>query len=798
MNEDRLNSRWQRERRARKSAETFIEEKSRELYDANHRYEELIVELEDRVKKRTQDLEKASMHFRAESKHYERMEQYKGALYSAVSSLDLAETREQAYRSVLEVLCLGLNWKCGAVWLAADDVDQLVCAQTWYEPNNDKARLFAEQSKGMLFSFDQGLPGRVWQAGKPYWIKDVVKDRNFPRATYAEQAQLHGALSFPIMVKRKIYAIMEVFSHKILDADDHLLELCGSLGLQIGQFVERLEKDKLFQQSHNILRAVSEMQVEYMRTSDIKSALDKHLEVILKLTKCQYGFIGSVLNTEEGIPYLKTHTITDISWSAKTRDYYEKNKEDGLEFHNLESLFGAALVTKKVVMANNPENDSRAGGLPEGHPPLTSFIGIPLNSGDTMVGLVGLANRKGGFTDTFIDEIKVSLTSLSQVMVLFRQEKQRIASEEALSKSEEMFRLFLKNTPQATVIVNTQGEIEMVNDYALSMFGYNDNELTGKRIEKLVPVTYRESHKQYTQAFIENPESRPMGEGREFQAITKDGSLVPVEVGLSSIATSRGPRVIAVINDIREQIAIREKILMNLEEERRLGDLKSGFVSMASHEFKTPMAMILSSSSFLEMAEGSISGEDRLKKLVQIKSAVARMNGLLDNILTFSRGEKGPVTKQVQLDLAAKVRECFELENTGRGSRHKLDLLTIMPECPILADEIILNQIFSNIIGNAIKYSPAGSVVKIEIREVGQDYEVEVQDDGIGIDKSDAEFLFTPFHRGKGTDNIPGSGLGLTIVKQGVDHHGGTVRYRQHKGTGSVFTVTLRKSMDVR
>jgi PAS domain S-box-containing protein len=797
VNEERLKNRWNREREARKSAEYLIETKSRELYDANKRYEDLIVDLENRVIDRTHDLEMAYKHFQRESKHHQRMERYKGTIYAAVSCLDSAESKEDAYNKILETICLGLNWKFGAVWIISEEGDRLVCSQTWYNPNFKAGNEFARISKETVFNLDQGLPGRVWKSARPRWINDVVKDKNFPRAPHAKKAELHGALSFPIRVKDKTYAIIEIFSDKVLDADNHLLELTGNLGLQIGQFVERLEKDTLFQRTHNILKAVSEMQIEYMLTNDIHYVLGKHLEVILKSTKCEFGFIAGVHKNDEDLPYIKTYAITDITWNHETRDFYKNNKDSGLEFYNMNTLFGSVVTTNEIVIANDPGNDPRAAGVPEGHPILNNFIGIPLKSGNKMVGLIALANRPEGFKNAFIEELEASFSAISQLIVSYGLENQRIASEDALRKSEEMFRSFLQNTPQATVIVNTQGKIEMVNEYALSLLGYDHKDLIGESIEMLVPASFRETHNQNVKEFLEHPRDRSMGEGKELNAVKKDGSLIPVEIGLSSISTSRGSRVIAVINDLTEQVAIREKILENLEEERRLGDLKSGFVSMASHEFKTPMAMILSSSSFLEMAEGKISGQDRLKKLSQIKHAVARMNGLLQNILTFSREDKKPLVNLAKLDLQKKIRECFELENEVRGAGCTLKLITSIPETPISIDENIFNQIFSNLVGNAIKYSPKSSVVEIDIKDLEQNYEITIRDYGMGIDNNHAELIFAPFHRGKGVDGIPGTGLGLTIVQRALESHGGSVSLQETVGEGSTFRVEISKNMKV-
>ncbi len=137
---------------------------------------------------------------------------------------------------------------------------------------------------------------------------------------------------------------------------------------------------------------------------------DGMLESLLELTESEYGFIGEINLAADGSPlmeesymkfrgrpYLKTHAITDISWNDETRAFYAENAPKGMEFHNLQTLFGAVIVTGEPVIANSPSNDPRRGGLPDGHPPLNAFLGVPFYKNGEMTGMIGVANREGGY-----------------------------------------------------------------------------------------------------------------------------------------------------------------------------------------------------------------------------------------------------------------------------------------------------------------------------------------------------------------------------------------------------------------
>ena len=149
-------------------------------------------------------------------------------------------------------------------------------------------------------------------------------------------------------------------------------------------------------------RAQSQL-VERSRTPAIFNGL---LSSLLELTDSEYGFIGEALFDESGNPYLKTHAITDISWNDETRKFYQENAPGGLEFRNLDTLFGEVLKTTQVVISNHPPSDPRRGGTPPGHPPLRCFLGAPFRAAGQMVGMAGIANRPGGYDDALVEFLR--------------------------------------------------------------------------------------------------------------------------------------------------------------------------------------------------------------------------------------------------------------------------------------------------------------------------------------------------------------------------------------------------------
>jgi len=183
---------------------------------------------------------------------------------------------------------------------------------------------------------------------------------------------------------------------------------------------------------------------KYISNTPPAEVFDHLLEVLLELTNSEYGFIGEVLYQNE-TPYLKTHAITNIAWNEETRQFYNDNAPNGLEFSNLKSLFGNVMVTGAPVFANSPQSDPRRGGLPQGHPALNAFLGLPFFKGDKMIGMVGIANRPNGYDEAFYNFLEPFLATCSTITESLRIDALRKLAEEELQKNAEEYKEHLES-----------------------------------------------------------------------------------------------------------------------------------------------------------------------------------------------------------------------------------------------------------------------------------------------------------------------------------------------------------------
>lgn len=181
--------------------------------------------------------------------------------------------------------------------------------------------------------------------------------------------------------------------------------------------------------NQNLLNALRDVQDVFIACPDDREAFDRLLKLLLDFTGSEYGFIGEVLHSDKGLPYLKTHALTNISWDEATRKFYEENAPGGLEFTNLKTLFGAVMTSGDLVISNSPGTDPRRGGLPPGHPPLDRFLGIPIKVGGQFVGMVGLANRSGGYDRSVVNEVKPILATYGNLISARRERLKRELAE---------------------------------------------------------------------------------------------------------------------------------------------------------------------------------------------------------------------------------------------------------------------------------------------------------------------------------------------------------------------------------
>ena len=209
----------------------------------------------------------------------------------------------------------------------------------------------------------------------------------------------------------------------------------------INDITERKESEYLLNLNNKVMRAINGALGGFINASIAKRELfDSVLEKLLEITESEYGFIGEILHTDQHIPYLKTFAITNIAWNYETRKFFKENVRNGLEFYNLDTLFGITIRTGETVISNKPAEDPRSGGLPRGHPPLNAYLGVPLYSGNKLIGMAGVANRVGGYEEELADLLKPLLGTIGSLIAGYQNLNSRRQAEQELYRAQAKLR----------------------------------------------------------------------------------------------------------------------------------------------------------------------------------------------------------------------------------------------------------------------------------------------------------------------------------------------------------------------
>jgi PAS domain S-box-containing protein len=421
---------------------------------------------------------------------------------------------------------------------------------------------------------------------------------------------------------------------------------------------------------------------------------------------------------------------------------------------------------------------------------------------------------------------------MTMMLVIYQKKLYR-----SLEKEKRQVTALFEYATEGIVLTNGKGNIILANPEALRLFGYPRHELLGQPIEMLIPQRFVHKHEDYRLQFYTHPGNRRMGQGRDLFARKKDGTEFPVEISLSYYNHKKEPFVVAFIiditqrkeseikllqqkdqlekvtsdirklnanleNKVEERTLILKEALQELErsqheledalsKEKELNEIKSRFVSMASHEFRTPLSTILSSAALIGRYQKAEEQPQRDRHIARVKDAVKHLNDLLEDFLSFGKLEEGKVEAQFAVvnihelveetedELKTVLKEGQQFQNTLQGN----------PE--FATDKRLFKHIITNLLSNAIKFSPDHSAIEVMVNCSAQQLMLTVRDKGIGIAPEDQPYLFGSFFRAKNAFNIQGTGLGLHIIKRYIDLLHGEILVDSELEKGSMFTVKL-------
>ena len=368
-------------------------------------------------------------------------------------------------------------------------------------------------------------------------------------------------------------------------------------------------------------------------------------------------------------------------------------------------------------------------------------------------------------------------------------------------RAEERFRLAVESAPNAMVMVDEAGKIVLINSQAERLFGYSRDDLIGQSVEILVPERFRAEHVGYRAGFYAVPQARAMGAGRDLYGLRKDGTEIPIEIGLNPIRTEKGRLVLSSIVDItgRKRAEAERERLLALEQQARRGAeeanrLKDEFLATVSHELRTPLTSILGYSKML--CTGRLGDKEMARALEAIERNARSQARIVNDILEVSR----IITGKLRLD-ARPVSPVSAVEAAIEAIRPAVEakgirLITALDLSigPVMGDPDRLQQIAWNLLSNAVKFTPQGGRVEIRLEELDGHVQLKVSDTGIGIAPEFLPFVFDRFRQADSsiTRSHGGLGLGLSVVRHLVELHGGTAEAASAgAGQGATFTVTL-------
>jgi two-component system, OmpR family, sensor histidine kinase VicK len=398
------------------------------------------------------------------------------------------------------------------------------------------------------------------------------------------------------------------------------------------------------------------------------------------------------------------------------------------------------------------------------------------------------------YKEEFENRLIVLFEDVTERMVLQQTLSQRINEANlllcSLTASKNYIDKVITSMADALLVTTASGLIKTVNQGTQKLFGYTQEELIKKPISLVI------QDKDFLKE-VDNLASSGSGELLKDEDVicqTKTGEKIFVAFSCSAIQTEvEGLKNLVYIGrDISDRKRVEAEMMRTLERERELRELKSSFISMASHEFRTPLTAIFSSTELLHYYGSTWSEDKKLKYYQRIEGAVKRMTQLLDDVLLYSKVEAGKLEFNPKpLELKNFCGEIIEEIQLSSDEKQKITFVYSGACDTVCMDEKLLHHILNNLLTNAIKYSPQDTAVIFCCSCENEEVIFEIQDKGIGIPTDDQKRLFESFHRAKNVGNIPGTGLGLAIVQKALELHGGRIMFTSEVGVGTTFRVTL-------
>lgn len=634
-----------------------------------------------------------------------------------------------------------------------------------------------------LRSEDVPLFAQMTESRQPVVVPDTGVDPNWKWTGIPWVRSWMGA---PILAYNRVVGYINLDSDEPNAFTTHDIERLHAFTDQAAIAIENAQMfDAAYRDAHEMRtlhRATSFLFASSVFTSDNMS------EIARRIAETVVGEFGQV---NCGVVVV-SDVSSELIWLAQAGEY-ARTATPAL-FLDGPGLIPEAVRTGQVVyvpdVAHHPAYVASS--------PLTrSELVIPLR---TTKGVYGALDMQSADPDAFDEQDRHVLFAFAERaaaaienMRIYSDIQRRVRERTMeLNRVKERAEAILNHSSDAILLMRADARVQQTNRAFNDMFGFMPDEVYNRSFEAIAGA----EDAQILHLALEDVVVKRWPQRVEVRAIRHDSSVFEADVMMSPIFNQPAGQVTSIVcslRDITQRKQMERELRDALMKERELSEFKSRFISRASHEFRTPLAMIATSSDLLKNYSDRMNEEQRVERIERIQTEITHLTSMLDDLLSISKAQEvGTDSLHASLfDISALFDDVVEDMRTGLGMDHHFEVERETGTFDFVGDRKLLRRALMNLISNALKYSDPGTRIGVGFSHLEACLQITVEDSGIGIPEADQEQLFEPFHRGGNVANISGTGLGMAIVKQVVDLHGGAIAVESAVRKGTRFTITL-------
>ena len=617
------------------------------------------------------------------------------------------------------------------------------------------------ESHGNLIRDDEGNPSKV-----------VVVSRDISERKFAEEKIIELNKDLERKIERRTAELILINEN-----------LQGEILERERSEAEEKRRTKLIINHRNVL-----MELAQLDKSDFNFALKNilaHTSTTLNIARVGFWSLENDNRLHCKKIFLREIAEIDAAFEGTTLPASFPGLADDAE------AYKKVLMLNKLLVLPNSQNVSGStefnSYLKEQN--IISMAIVPVWFQGVIIGIICAEHI--GMPRLFSFEEEDFLTSITTMTSLSFEASNRKQAELSLKNSEEQYRLLVENANES-ILVAQDGMLKYVNPKTFEVIDFTAEELASKPFLEFV---YPDDRELVMENYIKRLKGTATEDAYTFRIVRKDGKVRTVEINAVLINWKGKKATLNFLEDITDRVLVEEEMRKAFEKEKELSELRSRFVAMASHEFRTPLTTILTSAEIMDRFDNKLDIAQKKSYLNRIQDNVKHMTKLLNDVLIIGKSNSGKlVAKKETFDLALMCNgliEQFEMTIQNSASNHQLLFINEIKQNDAFLDNKLIRQILENLLSNAIKYSPQKSKVVFQVKSDEKETIFIVKDQGIGISEEDLAQIYEPFHRGKNVGNISGTGLGLAITHRAVELHGGRIEIKSKLNKGTEFIISI-------